>query len=253
MAKRKWVEASVFAELGKLWKRPAYVLLPQVADATGSQATRRVDAIVCQTFPSRGLWLAGVEIKCQRGDWLSELRNPAKADAIHKYCDQWFMATPPDIIRPGELPDGWGHVVVSEYSAPRVRVKPKPNPNVVALDVGFVAAVLRRADESGAEVREQLRAAAIEQARAEVSGTIDRAERITREAARASTDDERVLKAARGLKAATGVDIAGWTSDRWKGHEALIVAIHTGKVEELANAYVEAAAKIKTARERGVK
>ena len=71
--------ADVRAALARKFCAPEYALFYEVANATGSAATRSADAIAMGLWPSRGLYLQGFEIKVSRSDWLSELKNPAKA------------------------------------------------------------------------------------------------------------------------------------------------------------------------------
>src|SRR4051812_18306594 len=70
------------AALERRVPRPEYVLLEQVRGATGitEGADRSADAIAMSVWPSRGLELHGFEVKVSRGDWLRELREPAKAE-----------------------------------------------------------------------------------------------------------------------------------------------------------------------------
>jgi hypothetical protein len=56
----------------------------------------------------------GFEIKSSRADWLTELRDPAKAEAFKRYCDHWWLVVSDRrIVRDGELPDGWGLLAVA--------------------------------------------------------------------------------------------------------------------------------------------
>lgn len=88
--------------------------MPQVRNKAGMDAKRTCDLIVFGLWPSRGLPVIGHEIKCSRSDWLTELRKPAKAEAFHEHVDGWYVVTAyEDIVRTGELPDGWGHMLVT--------------------------------------------------------------------------------------------------------------------------------------------
>lgn len=60
----------------------------------------------------RGPYLHGHEVKVSRSDWLTELKDPSKADAFAVYCDYWWLAVSDGgIVHPGELPEGWGLLV----------------------------------------------------------------------------------------------------------------------------------------------
>ena len=61
---------------------------------------------------TRGPKLHGHEVKVSRSDWLSELRTPEKAEAFSRYCDYWWLVVSDKaIVKPGELPEGWGLMV----------------------------------------------------------------------------------------------------------------------------------------------
>jgi hypothetical protein len=93
---------------------PAWAWVPQVRNAAGFDARRTCDGIAMSLWPSRGLELHGHEIKCSRSDWLMELRDPSKAEQFTVLCDRWWLVTASkDIVKPGELPPGWGHMAVN--------------------------------------------------------------------------------------------------------------------------------------------
>lgn len=130
-----------------------WILLPQVRDATGAGSGRTCDGLAMNAWPSRGLEVHGFELKTHRGDWLRELKKPAKAESIFQYCDRWWVVVPelekrhdrigPGIVRPAELPSSWGLIVIEEkgraaQAVQAPKLKPKP------LDRAFLASVLRR-------------------------------------------------------------------------------------------------------------
>ncbi len=72
----------------------------------------RVDALHVGFTSSSGRILTGHELKVSRADWLHELNKPVKADLWSDDCHAWYLVTStPDIVQPGELPAGWGHMV----------------------------------------------------------------------------------------------------------------------------------------------
>ena len=158
-------EASILSALEATHPPPAWAFIPQARDGTGLSAGRTADAIAMSLWPSRGLEVVGYEVKTARADWLRELRNPEKAEAIFGYCDRWYVVTPEKVLAPGELPPTWGHKVVragrvdTEVEAPRLAPVP--------LDRVFVAAVMRRLYGLRADRREIDRAvtAALEERR----------------------------------------------------------------------------------------
>ena len=106
----EFYEASeIYKQIAFKYCSPSYALLCELRDGTGyATAGRSADAVAMGTWPSRGLQIIGFEIKSFRHDWLSELRNPAKADAIGAYCDLWFLVATEDVAKLEEIPATWG-------------------------------------------------------------------------------------------------------------------------------------------------
>lgn len=126
-----------------------YAVLSQVRNCTGfSGQIRTADALIMSLWPSRGLELAGVEIKIDRRDWIREKDDPEKADAIGKYCDRWWIVTPPDIVKPDEVPSAWGHMIWVEEKTKWTVVKPAELLQAKPITKDFLAALLRKASES---------------------------------------------------------------------------------------------------------
>ncbi len=126
---------------------PEYAFIPQVRNGTGYLNTiRTADAIAMGLWPSRGLYLNGFEIKVNRGDWLSELKNPAKADEIAQFCDFWWVVAPKDIIKVEEVPALWGLMI--PFGATTKILKPAQLLKSNDPDKLFLAAILRRAQET---------------------------------------------------------------------------------------------------------
>ena len=134
-----------------------YAVLTEVGNATGARQTRYADALGMCLWPSRGLELHGYEIKVSRADWLKELKSPAKADAIAKYCDRWWIvAGVKGIVIPSEMPQPWGLI---EPTGDGLRVvKQAEQLPATPVDRAFLAAIFRRAVEQSADV-ESLKAA----------------------------------------------------------------------------------------------
>ena len=127
---------------------PRYIVAEHVRNCAGfgggvgEPALRTADAIVVDLWPSSGNLVHGFEVKVSRSDWLAELRDPSKAEAIRRYCDHWWLVVPDaSIVREG-LPEGWGLLAVGSdgrlrkrIDAPRLKREPMPP--------GFVASLLR--------------------------------------------------------------------------------------------------------------
>ncbi len=131
------------AALRTRFKSPEYALFEQVANATGFGVGRWADAVAMGIWPSRGLSLHGFEIKVSRSDWKKELAQPAKSEAIQKFCDYWHIVAPQGLIDAADLPPTWGLLEVTPKKKLVTRVKA---PKLEALPVTrtFLAALLRR-------------------------------------------------------------------------------------------------------------
>lgn len=119
-----------------------YVVLFEVREGSGSVYGSRADAVVLSLYATRGFELTGFEFKCNRGDWLAELRNPEKAERIARYCDRWCVFAAPGVVREPELPAGWGLWELTAGSGIRRRVVPalrEPEP----MPRAFLASLLR--------------------------------------------------------------------------------------------------------------
>ena len=138
---------------------PRYVVAEHVRNQAGfggyyaegeHHQLRTADAIVVDLWPSTGNALHGIEVKVSRSDWLTELKDPAKADAFKPYCDHWWLAVPDAAIVRDDLPDGWGLLVAGKdgstlrqrVAAPRLERREMP--------FGMTAALLRAATRTAA-------------------------------------------------------------------------------------------------------
>lgn len=79
------------------------------------------------------LALIGHEVKVSRADWLTELKDLDKSHAIKRYMHHWYLVVPDAaIVKPGELPEGWGLLVAggtglrAKVKAPRLAPEPAP-------------------------------------------------------------------------------------------------------------------------------
>lgn len=121
---------------------PRWAFATHVRDKAGFDASRTLDAVAMDTWPSSGLALHGYEVKCSRSDWLRELAQPWKAAAFTRWVDFFWVVAPTGVVK-DELPDRWGLLEVRGtrlHAATRAkRLDPEP------LDRSFVAALLRAA------------------------------------------------------------------------------------------------------------
>ena len=110
-----------------------YAYAEQVPSKT-SWVTRRLDFMAMDMWPSSGLDLHGFEVKCSRSDWLTELRDPSKAEEFKQFMDRWWLVVSDRaFVKPGELPEDWGLLALDKRGSLRTatfapRLTPAPMP-----------------------------------------------------------------------------------------------------------------------------
>lgn len=120
------------------------IVLPQVRNGTGhTYRCRTADALIVETWASRGIGFTGVEYKRSRGDWLAELKAPAKAEEIGKYCRYWVILAPAGLIDLAELPELWGLWEIHDNKHIKVTHRAPLKKKVVPPTVEFVCSILR--------------------------------------------------------------------------------------------------------------
>lgn len=135
----------LISELRLRYPDKAWAFFEQVRDATGYGGSRSADAVAFGLWPSQGLELHGFEVKSYRGDWLRELKKPAKADAVLGYCDRiWIATTQRGIVNVDELPPGWGLLEPTRGGLRATRGAER-NPQARPLDRRFFASLMRQA------------------------------------------------------------------------------------------------------------
>lgn len=110
---------------------PRYIVAEHVQNHAGfaqKGRTRIADALVVDLWESSGHAIHGIEVKVSRSDWLTELKDPSKAEAFRPYCDFWWLAVPDVSIVREDLPDGWGLLAVDATGFLRVKRRAPKNP-----------------------------------------------------------------------------------------------------------------------------
>lgn len=142
----------IAAAMRKRFSADAYALLFEVGNSTGFGCSRHCDALAMSLWPSRGLGVFGFEFKISRSDWVRERDNPAKAEAIQQYCDEWWLVvSDPAIVQTGELPETWGLMTLNSRGALEVVIK-APKLTAQPWPREFIAAVLRSAADPVAAI-----------------------------------------------------------------------------------------------------
>jgi hypothetical protein len=160
------------------------VLLEEVPPATGF-ASGAIDAVSVGMWPSRGCLVEGYELKVSRGDWLGELKEPAKAENLARFCDRFWLVVGDDkVIKDGEVPAPWGILRAKggRLLCDREPADLEPQDRPPA----FIAALLRRAVKADVKremkiAREEAKHDAERQAKSKVASAENRADQLEQE------------------------------------------------------------------------
>jgi hypothetical protein len=117
-----------------------YVVAEHVRSHASFDARRTADFIALDTWKSGRFDFIGHEVKVSRADWLRELREPGKAAEFTPFMNRWWIvAAHGAVVRPEELPDGWGLMTLrlrtlgAVRNARRTDAQPMPPTRLVAL------------------------------------------------------------------------------------------------------------------------
>lgn len=171
----------------------------EVAQSTGFGANRHIDAVAMDLWPSHGLGLHAIEIKVERSDWRRELKDPAKAEQLARFCQFFWVAAPPGVVPVEELPPAWGLLEGGEFGMRVVKRADKTKAEPVTPE--FLAAIFRAATERSIEADESKLALAALEAKL----VADYADRVKVEAERLSTNNTEDAKNWRVLVDALGI------------------------------------------------
>lgn len=108
----------------------------------GRTTKRYLDTLAVGMYRSLGYQLLGHEIKVSRADWLAEKRNPQKAGAFSGLVSGFYIVAPKDVVRPDELPEGYGLLL---YYSSRIRQAVQATELTPTIPLSWVAALLARA------------------------------------------------------------------------------------------------------------
>ena len=187
---------TVRAILRQRFAPPEWVLMEELAPKTGG-GTGYADAVAMNLWKSRGYAVGGMEIKVHRGDWLRELKKPAKAEDVFRYCNTWTVVALPGVVQAGEVPVTWGLTEVQGGRLVEVVKAPALTPD--PLDRPFVASLMRRGFAQIDKLAELRQRRTITDMQAQIEA------RITAEVERRTHRYEDLKKAVAEWEAATGL------------------------------------------------
>jgi hypothetical protein len=137
--------------LAKNYQFPHFAFMREFRDATGFDAIRSADALAFGMYVSRGQVIIGFEVKVSRSDWLRELKDPAKADPIARYCDYFNLVVPatgPGVCAISELPSPWGLIQVDVEKARTKIIKKAEKLDAAPITRSFLCAIVKQAMDS---------------------------------------------------------------------------------------------------------
>lgn len=202
---------------------PEWVRFAEVSNSTGHRANRRADAICMNIWPSKGYAIHGYEIKVSRADFIHEMKNIAKAEAIGQYCDFWWLAAPKGMIDPKEVPEAWGLIELQKNGLRIKKQAPKKDaPPTLPRD--FMSALLRRSrDQDDAYIATMLERKA-EQQEANLKREIELRNKRAREQAEKNAE-----------WIAQFEDTLGVRFSEWEAPEAMAQRLKVAKSLELGS------------------
>ena len=141
----KAVKLTAWQVLRNKFPESEYVLLSEVSDASGFSRSRSLDYMIINLWQSRGLHVTGIEKKSNRGDWLKEIKNPAKQENHFIHCDYFYLLTDKDnVAKIEEIPETWGwYHINGNNTLKTMKAAPKLNP--LPIQRSLLCAMLRRA------------------------------------------------------------------------------------------------------------
>ena len=135
---------------------PEWVRFAEVADSTGTHSRRRADAICMNIWPSKGFAIHGFEVKVSRSDFMHEMKDITKAEAVGQFCDFWWLAAPVGMVRVDEVPESWGLMELQKNGL-KVKKQAPRRENPSDITRGFMASLLRRGrDRDDAYIQAQI-------------------------------------------------------------------------------------------------
>lgn len=208
--------ADLVAGLATRYAAPHWILLQEVADASGFRGKRSIDALAFGLYDSRGYEVHAFEAKASRADLRRELDDPDKADLFARIADRFYIVAPgPDVARPEDLPATWGLLYVGangrvrtakQIPAARPRGKigdPLPRP--------LVAAMLTRMQKRAQAAEAALAAREVPALDPE---SYDKGYRAGLDEKRVQREQDELRASVAAFEAATGLTLTRWSGGR---------------------------------------
>ena len=192
--------------LRKRYAPQSHALLFEVAHL-GHGSRRFADAVAVGLWPGAGHGVEGIEIKVSRSDFLTEMASPQKSGEVMQFCDLWWLACPAGMVRPDELPSGWGLLEYNPASG-TVRVKKKAPPlSPAPLSREFLAGLCRRHAGSDEDMSSQAIRAEVDRRVGNAYRQMEEERRLLRRESMTVTRAENVMVLVDAVRNETGLDL----------------------------------------------
>lgn len=200
---KHWISDEVKDKIAIKYKEPAWITLTEVRDGTGFMtAGKTADAIAFGVWPSRGLSIIGFEVKVSRSDWLSELKNPAKAESMAQHCNAWYIVAPEGVVKEEEVPPNWGYYLVTKRGLKTIKEATYNDNKDGPVNRLFIMSVIRNVSRnyvSTTKLNELIK-----------SGIKDHQESWNYEHKREKDDHNALKKKVKEFEDASGVNLGQW-------------------------------------------
>lgn len=143
-----WTAAKIRHLLQERHAAPEWAFFSELPDRTGFDQVRTFDAWAMAVWPSLGFKTVGYEIKVSRADFAREVLKPTKRTPMEQVSNECFFATPAGLLKPDEVPEGWGLIEATGGEEPKLRVKKHAQSRTIdPLPPGFIASLARRSSD----------------------------------------------------------------------------------------------------------
>jgi len=103
---------------------PEWATIVEFSGGVGcSGYDQRADVVAFNCWPSKGFHRLAFEIKRSRSDYMREVDTPGKRAWLEKHFHQCYFVVIPGIVKPDEIPEGWGLLVATQDGEKLIRRK----------------------------------------------------------------------------------------------------------------------------------
>jgi hypothetical protein len=112
--------ARILRALGARHERPEWVFMTEAPMYVPGRGAIHLDGLAMNCWRTKGFVTIGYEVKVSRSDFRGELKKPEKTAASAALCSAFYFAAPFGLIKPSEVPDPYGLVIVFESGKSRI-------------------------------------------------------------------------------------------------------------------------------------